>query len=61
MCVEDIKHVMHLFLDCEFVKDCWQLMGLNYNTWETENASDWLLDKICNESEDSLVKIAIVL
>ncbi|KAL1830932.1 hypothetical protein ACET3Z_000583 [Daucus carota] len=36
-------------------------MGLSLDMWETENACDWLHEKLSNESEERLIKIAVVL
>ena len=61
MCNGDVEHLLHLFFDCNFAKECWQFMGLPLDMWETENACDWLLEKLSNESEERLIKIAVVL
>ena len=61
MCVGDVEHLRHLFLDCGFAKECWQSIGLSYNTWDVEYAHVWLLDKLCSESEENLIKIATVI
>lgn len=61
MCTGDIEHLLHLFLDCGFAKECWQHIGLIYNTWAVENTPDWLLDKLCIETEENVIKIATVI
>ncbi|KAL8123154.1 hypothetical protein AgCh_011229 [Apium graveolens] len=61
MCVGDVEHLMHLFCDYSFAAACWQRIGLVYNMWEVENASEWLLERMCNESHENKVKIAVVL
>lgn len=60
-CVGEVEHLLHLFFDCQFARDCWQKVGLNYTMWEVDNAPDWLLDKLCNETADNVIKIATVL
>lgn len=61
MCVGDIEHLLHLFLDCEFAKECWHRMNLDFDNWAVENASEWLLHRLSRDTTDNLVKIAIVL
>lgn len=60
-CVGEVEHLLHLFFDCQFARECWQKVGLDYRMWEVESASDWLLDKLCNETLDNVIKIATVL
>lgn len=61
MCTGDVEHLMHLFIDCTYATECWQRMGMVLNTWEIENASEWLLDKLNMESQENLVTIATVI
>lgn len=61
MCDTDIEHLLHVFFDCKFASDCWQIAGLNFDILSVEWAPDWLLDKIMNENENTVVKIAEVL
>lgn len=61
MCVEDVEHLMHLFFDYGISKDCWQQMGLVYDTWEVESVPDWLLSKLDTEKSEVLIKIVTVL
>lgn len=61
MCVGDVEHLLHLFFDCNFARECCQQMNLQYNTWEVENLPEWILDKLSSEVEDKLVKILVVL
>lgn len=61
MCVGEVEHLLHLFYDCRYAQECWNIMELQYNMWEVESAPMWLLDKLSTEVEDKLVKIAAVL
>lgn len=61
MCERDIEHVLHLFFDCDFAKNCWQKVGLNYDMRDVEFAADWLIDKLNTESMANLIIIAKVL
>lgn len=61
MCERDIEHLLHIFFDCKFAKDCWQVMNLEFNMANVENASDWLLQKLSGEPKDVNVQIATVL
>lgn len=31
MCERDIEHLVHLFFDCSFAKECWCNSGLSYD------------------------------
>ena len=61
MCPGDVEHVLHLFFDCGFAKECWQIVGLSYNMWTVENAADWLLERLSTDSSEVLSKIATVM
>lgn len=38
MCGVDIEHLLHLFLDCNFAKDCWSVMGVQFDVLQVEEA-----------------------
>lgn len=61
MCVGEIEHLRHLFCECSFAQECWRRVGLVYNMRDVESAPDWLLDRMSNENEENLIKIAAVL
>lgn len=61
MCESDIEHLLHVFFDCDFAKQCWNVVGLQYDMSCVENASDWLLQKLGCESQEINGKIAKVL
>lgn len=42
MCERDIEHLLHIFFDCKFAKDCWQVMNLEFNMANVENAAETL-------------------
>lgn len=61
MCNTDVEHLAHLFLDCDYAKECWSIAGLSFNTNDVEDIPGWLthhLSTVCNEVQ---VKIAEVL
>lgn len=58
--VEEVEHLLHLFFDCAFAKSCWQKMGLIYDMWMVESAPELLLNKLCTENSNNLIKIATV-
>lgn len=60
MCIGDIEHLLHLFFDCKFAKDCWRCVGLEYEMQIVENAPSWFLEKLASETHDNLVKIETV-
>lgn len=43
MCERDVEHLLHIFLDCNFGKDCWRTLGLEFNTDDVESCVDWVL------------------
>lgn len=61
MCVGDIEHLRHLFFYCRFAQACWHEAGLVNDMREVEYAPDWLLNKLCSESDENLCKISDVL
>ena len=62
MCTGDIEHLIHLFFECNFARECWQFMGLSYSMWDVEFADGWLLDKLSSEpNQEILIRIAIML
>ncbi|XP_063936211.1 uncharacterized protein LOC135147251 [Daucus carota subsp. sativus] len=61
LCVGDIEHVNHLFLDCQFAQDCWSEVNLNYNDREEEYAHEWFLNMLSKAPNDVLIRIATVL
>lgn len=46
MCEKDVEHLLHLFFDCDFAKQCWSVVNLNFDMRNVENALDWLLQKL---------------
>ena len=61
MCVGDIEHMLHIFFDCEFAKQCWQVAEMEFNMGDVESAPEWLLERLSSEPHEKLVKIATVL
>lgn len=61
MCVGDVEHMNHLFIDCKYAKECWQGVGLNFEWREEEYAHDWLLNMLTSALEDTLIKVVTVL
>ena len=39
----EVEHLRHLFFECSFSKECWQLMGLNFEAHDMEHVSEWLV------------------
>lgn len=61
MCESDTEHLSHIFFDCKFAVECWQIAGLSFDMQNVEWVHDWLLDKISNEDEETVIKIAEIL
>lgn len=58
MCNTDVEHLLHVFFDCDYAKRCWVKSGLSYDMGEVYSGPTWLLEKLCNEPEESLITIA---
>lgn len=61
LCLNDIEHLLHIFLDCSFAKRCWNLLGLEFDTSSAESCSEWLLQRLAEEDGEKMVQVAIVL
>lgn len=61
MCENDIEHLLHIFFDCKFALECWQIAGLNFGMQSVEWAPGWILNRITNEDEGTVIQIAEVL
>lgn len=46
MCECDVEHLLHIFIDYKFVKDCWRYMGLEFDCSEVESCLEWLLQRL---------------
>lgn len=58
MCIYDVEHPLHIFLDCKFAKDYWNYSGLEFDATTTESLAEWLLGKFAQEDHDIYVLIA---
>lgn len=61
MCSTDVEHLLHVFFYCAFASLCWQHGGLQFNMWEVDDASIWLLEKLNLESCERFSMIAMTL
>ncbi|XP_074352125.1 uncharacterized protein LOC141691290 [Apium graveolens] len=61
MSVGDIEHLAHLFFDCRFAQECWKIVGLEYDTRDVEYVSEWLINKLSNDTAENLGRISAVL
>lgn len=61
MCVGDIEYLFHLFFVCSFAVACWRTVHLHYDLNNVEDVSAWMLNMLCSESHDNIVKIVTVL
>lgn len=61
MCGSDVEHLLHIFIDCNFEKECWKILGIEFNTSVVESCSKWLLQSLAIETQDKLVQVATVL
>lgn len=61
LCNHDVEHLLHLFFDYKFVAECWESNGLQFDMQVVDWAPRWLIDKISNEAEGTIIKIVEVL
>lgn len=61
MCGVDVEHLLYVFLDCKFVKDCWKYMSLEFDTSEIESLPEWLLQRLGEENHEKMVRMTMVL
>lgn len=60
MCETGVEHLLHIFLDCNFTKECWRVMGLSLDVSTVEAAPVWILDRLATETNEVKVQIATV-
>lgn len=53
MCDRFIEHLLHLFFDCPYAKECWSRVNITYDMQEVESDPDGLLGRLstCNKVE----------
>lgn len=61
MCEVDIEHLLHVFFDCTYVKQCWLKVGMVFDMREVDSFPYRLLNKIGEEPHYTILKIATVL
>lgn len=58
MCNLGIEHLLHVFFDCQFARDCWQYAGRSYDMQDVEYGPDWLVQKLSSVGDDESILIA---
>lgn len=61
MCDVDVEHLLHIFFDCSFAVQCWQIVNLFHDMHAVEFAPSWLLGKMSIRNSKEAEKIAMVL
>lgn len=61
MCVGEVEHLRHLFFECSFSKECWQLVGLNFEEHDMDYVSDWLVSFLASGPLKELFTMSAVL
>lgn len=61
LCTGDIEHLLHLFVDCKFAKECWQYTGMTHDISTVENAQEWFLQVFSTEKDEYLINLATVM
>lgn len=61
MCMVDVEHLMHVFLDCSLAQQCWSNLGLSFDVSIGESFPVRLLERLKTESKECKVQIAMVL
>lgn len=46
MCNRDVEHILHLFFDCEFAKECWSKTDLTFDMRTVECGAEWLIKQV---------------
>lgn len=57
MCNIDVKHVRHVFFECQFASNCWDCAECAFDTTELKVVSTWVLQMLGSESEERLEKL----
>lgn len=52
--------MFHVFINCKFAKDCWQVIGLGYDTSTIESFQEWLLQRLILKSTEKEVQLTKV-
>lgn len=60
MCERDVEHLLHIFMDCPFEKEWWNIMGLNFDISTIEEAPGWLLDRLAIEKVEVKIQFATI-
>ena len=60
MCEADVEHMLHIFFDCDFAKNCWNSVGMKLYMDEVEFTPDWLLERLSIEPHEKLITIVTV-
>ena len=57
MCEQDIEHMRHVFVKCQYAKACRESLGVGFDLTEVEILASWALHKLESESEERVVCI----
>lgn len=61
LCIVDVEHLLHVFFDCTFAKNCWRAARFSLNMSQVFSPPDWLLNKLQTLNHDESIKLAIIL
>lgn len=61
MCEVDVEHLLHVFFDCSFDKQCWTYAGCVFDMQSVDNAPHWLVQKLSIATGEEILLIAKVL
>lgn len=61
ICLHDVEHLLHIFLDCNFAKERWKSVRLEFDSTTVESCSDWLLHILNTKDNAAMIKVATVL
>ncbi|XP_074328182.1 uncharacterized protein LOC141666094 [Apium graveolens] len=61
VCIVDVEHLRHLFFECSFARECWQLLDLDFDMYDMEYVSNWLVSFFATGQLMVLVKMAAML
>lgn len=61
ICNVDVEHLLHLFFECPFARNCWNAHNLVYDMHDVQSAPQWVLNKLETAKHEEAVNICIIL
>lgn len=61
MCNVDVEHLAHVFFDCNFAKNCGQVVGFSFDMSQVPSTPEWLFNKLGLLNQAQSIELATVL